>query len=126
MKLYLRGVLYGLLVWIVPFVTGFLFYTPEGELKGNIFLFKSVMIVVSALIGAILLVSYFRRIKENYVREGIVLGCVWLVLNLLLDFLILIPMADMSHIDYFMEIGLRYLVMPIFSVAIGVSLARKN
>jgi uncharacterized membrane protein YpjA len=43
------------------------------------------------------------------------LGLLWLVVNLVLDFVILLPMSHMSLSDYIAQIGLRYLMIPIFS-----------
>jgi hypothetical protein len=47
---------------------------------------------------------------------------VWFVINILLDVIILIPMAKMSFADYFMSIGLRYIQMPVFTIVTGIVL----
>ena len=118
--------LYGFLVWLVPFVAAFGFYSRDGELTIDIFLFKTIMIIVGSLIGAYLLVRYFRRVEQNHLREGVYVGVLWLVLNWALDFATLVPMNDMAMGAYFSEIGLRYLTMPIFAVAIGAVLQKPS
>ena len=126
MRKYFKIALYGFLAWLVPFVSAFFFYTREGKLSIDIFLFKTIMIVVGSLTGAILLVSYFKKVNENYLREGILVGVIWFCLNILLDLLVLVPMSKMPIPDYFAQIGLRYLVMPAMSIAVGASLTNKK
>ena len=119
-----QALFYGFLVWLVPFVAAFAFYSRDGELTIDIFLFKSIMIIVGVLAGAYLLVRYFRTVERNYIREGMYVGVLWLFLNWALDFATLVPMNDMAVGAYFSEIGLRYLTMPIFAVAIGAVLQK--
>ncbi|MBN2511151.1 MAG: hypothetical protein JXB03_12805 [Spirochaetales bacterium] len=125
MKLYLKSTLLGFLAWLIPFVMSFPFYSKDG-LVIDVFLFKSIMIVIGAVSGAILLVLYFGSIKESFIKEGAIAGLVWFAINILLDIAVLLPMSGMGIGQYFAEIGLRYLVMPAMSISIGVSLARKH
>uniref|UniRef100_A9A707 Uncharacterized protein n=1 Tax=Methanococcus maripaludis (strain C6 / ATCC BAA-1332) TaxID=444158 RepID=A9A707_METM6 len=122
---YLKCGFFGLLTWLVPFLLSFLFYSESEGLLINIFLFKSIMIVVSGLVGVSLLVLYFKDIKKDYLIEGIFVGVSWLIINLILDILILIPMSGMAYLDYFSQIGLRYLIIPTISIAMGVLLKLK-
>jgi hypothetical protein len=80
------------------------------------------MIVVGNLVAVYLLVRIFKGIEANYVKEGITIGLIWLAVNWLLDIAILIPMSGMSFNEYFTEIGLRYLVIPIMAVGFGMAL----
>ncbi len=122
----IRNILYGFLAWLIPFVTAFFFYSKEGGLVIDIFLFKTIMIVVGAIVGAFLLVSYFKRVNANYLYEGIIVGLTWLGINILLDLLVLVPMSEMALPDYFAQIGLRYLVMPVMSIMVGSALTNKK
>ena len=126
MNKYVRNILYGFLAWLIPFVASFFFYSSEGKLTIDIFLFKSIMIVVGSFSAAILLISYFRNINVDYLKEGIIVGLMWFGINIVLDLLILIPMSGMSIMDYFMQIGLRYLAIPAMSIAVGTSLENKK
>ncbi|VVB50874.1 Uncharacterised protein [uncultured archaeon] len=126
MNKYVRNVLYGFLAWLIPFVASFFFYTREGKLTIDIFLFKSIMIVVGSFSAAILLIYYFKNINVDYLKEGIIVGLVWFGISIVLDVLILIPMSGMPIMDYFMQIGLRYLAIPAMSVAVGTALENKK
>jgi uncharacterized membrane protein YpjA len=126
MKKYLKLAFYGFLAWLIPFISAFFFYTREGKLTIDMFLFKTIMIVVGSITGAILLVSYFKNITSDYLKEGIIVGVVWFGINILLDLLVLIPMSGMSLSNYFIQIGFRYLVIPAMSIAVGTALANKK
>ena len=126
MKKYFKNVLCGFLVWLIPFVTSFFFYTKDGKLSIDIFLFKSIMIVVGSISAGFLLVSYFKKIDTDFNREGVIVGLTWLGLNILLDLAILIPMSGLSIPDYFAQIGLRYIAMPAMSITVGAALANKK
>jgi hypothetical protein len=125
-KQYLKNALYGFLAWLIPFVASFFFYTREGRLTIDVFLFKSIMIVVGSVSAAFLLVSYFKTINADHLREGVIVGLAWFSINIALDLLVLIPMSGMSLPDYFAQIGLRYLVIPAMSIAVGAALENKK
>ncbi len=115
----LKMVLFGFLTWLIPFLFAFLFYSKEGTLLIDIFLFKSIMLIVGSVVGAFLLVSYFKKLKKNQLKEGIIIGIVWFAMDILLDLIILVPMSKMGIGAYFAQIGIRYLTIPIMSIAIG-------
>ena len=120
----LRTSLLGLASWALPFFAAFAFYGPDGQLAVDIFLFKSVMIVLGVLSGAWLLLIAFRRVPAR-LAEGLVLGCYWFALNAGLDLAVLVGAMGMDAGDWFTGIGLRYLVMPIMAGAMG-ALAQRN
>lgn len=119
MKKYIKLVLFGLLTWIIPFFAGFIFYSPQGELLINQLFFKSIMVVIGSLVGAILLVLHFKTIFKKQIFEAIIVGILWFGMNILLDILILVPMAKMTIYNYLSQIGLGYLSIPIMTIAIG-------
>lgn len=120
MNRYLKISLFGFLIWLVPFIVGFLFYSPEGEIRIDPLAFKAIMTVVSTITQAVLLVSYFRKIEKNYLPESIMVGLIWISINIVLDILILIPMSKMTIGTYFTQIGMQYLTIPTISIAIGL------
>ena len=126
MKKYIKIAFYGFLAWFIPFVASFFFYTREGKLIIDIFLFKSIMIVVGSIVVMFLLISYFKKINIDYLKEGIIVGIIWFSINILLDLIILIPMSGMSITNYFMQIGLRYLVILTMSITVGMALENKK
>jgi len=109
---------YGLLSWLVPFIASFLFFGKSGQPTLPIGLIKSAMILIGASLGGFLL---FRLFKESppSLGSGIAIGSLWFLMNILLDLSILVPMTKMNLGEYFSEIGLRYLLIPIMAGAMG-------
>jgi len=126
MKFIKKNIIFGILVWIIPFVISFAFYSPNGELTINKIFFKTIMLVIGTSIGIFLIVKYFKAVESDFLKEGILLGISWLLINWVLDFIVLIPMTDISYLTYFTEIGLRYLTFPIISIGIAYLLKHKH
>ncbi len=110
--------LFGLLSWAVPFIVSIAFFDRTGALVIAEPLFKSLMVVIGGAVGAVLLVLAFRRAQPS-IATGLVIGAVWLAINLALDLVVLVPMSGDSLPDYLADIGLRYLMIPIMAVAMG-------
>ena len=124
-KLIFTNLALGFLSWFIPFIFSCMFFIPEGKLMISQELFKSIMIVTGILTGCVLLYQYYKQVDTDFVKQGIIVGCSWLFLNLILDVIVLIPLMKVSFIYYFKEIGLSYLAIPIISVAMGYLLRSK-
>ncbi len=122
MKSIKKTLLYGFLIWLIPFAVAIPFYSRDGQPLIDIFLLKSIMIIVGSVAGAVFLILYFKKVTENYLREGLIIGLIWLTINWILDFIILVPMAKMDIGTYFAQVGLGYLTIPIFSITLGLLL----
>lgn len=110
---------FGLFVWMVPFVVAFPFYSSTGELTIDVFLFKSIMILTLVATTAFLSAVYFKKTNRATISSSLMAGLIWLLIPVLLDFLILIPISEMSTPDYMKQIGMRYLVVPVIVVGQG-------
>lgn len=118
----LKKIGYGFIVWVVPYVTAI---PLMGLMISDPTFFKTIMIVEGTIVGMICAVAYFNGVKKNYLQDSLVLGLVWLIVNWLLDFVLLIPFSKMPLDRYFLEIGLRYIGMLAPTVAIGYLLEKK-
>jgi hypothetical protein len=114
----LRNALYGLVTWAVPFFAAFAFYTPEGQLATGIFLFKTVMILIGGVTGAWLLVRAFRQVTPSF-ASGLALGFFWAAINWGLDLIVMVAWMDTDPGEWFVGIGLRYLMLPIMAAGMG-------
>lgn len=119
-------ILFGFFTWLIPFVASIFFFNKSGELLIDIFLFKSIMIVVGTFTGACILVWYFKKVNINFLKTSIVVGIVWFFINIVLDLLVLLPMSGMTVGSYFAEIGIRYLSLPIMAITVGYLLEKKK
>jgi uncharacterized membrane protein YpjA len=116
----LKLLFYGFLTWLIPFAVSVPLAGREGQPILPLGMFKSLMIVVGSAVGAWLLVRVFRY-PPKIGQEGLVVGTLWLAINVGLDLIILVPLSKMSLLDYFSEIGLRYLIIPIMALAIAAA-----
>lgn len=126
MKQPIKLIGFGLLTWLVPFIVAIFFYTADGELAIDKFLFKSLMLVVAGIFNTTLLVLMFRTVTDEYIRTGIIIGLTWLAINIGLDLIVLVGMLDTNLATYFREIGLGYLIIPIISIAMGKAIAQSQ
>ena len=112
---------YGAILWLIPYVTAI----PLMPLmqSDNAF-FKTIMIVEGALVGAALTAHYFLYVERDFLREGMLVAIVWIVLNWVLDIIALLPFTKQTLTRYFIEIGLRYLAIAAPAVAVGYVLDR--
>jgi hypothetical protein len=113
---------YGLIVWMVPYGTS-LMLLPLIQ-RDPIF-FGTIMIVEGSIVGTMLAIAYFQQAAQPDMREGVVLGTVWMLENWLLDFIGVVPFTHTTITRYFMEIGLRYVPMIAITAAIGYAWRRQ-
>jgi hypothetical protein len=120
-----RALLFGLLVWLIPFGVAFLIFPLRQSSRP---LFESIMPVAVAAVVAGCGLSYFRHVTTGFVREGLALGILWLVISVAIDAPLMLfggPM-QMTIPQYAADIGLTYLLMPVITGAMGAALARQR
>ncbi len=109
------ALIYGFLVWVVPFVIAiFIFPLRQNDRP----LFESIMPVVVTVITAFLSYKYFQKNKTESVKEGIRIGLLWLAISIGIDLLMFMqgPMK-MGLIDYLKDIGITYLIIPAITIS---------
>jgi uncharacterized membrane protein YsdA (DUF1294 family) len=120
-------IIFGLLLWLIPFLAGFPFVDAEGNFIISETFFKSIMIVIGSIVGVVLAVNYFKHVTKKYIQEGILLGIIWLIINIAIDvIMIMIEFFPMTLYNYFTDIGLRYLTMPIYTIGLGYALKQRK
>jgi hypothetical protein len=125
-KFLFRSLFFGFMTWLIPFGISFLFFKPGGELRVAEDFFKSFMIVTGALAGCYFLYRYMVRLERDFLKQGIWLGISWFFINIFLDALFLEPFMKVSFADYLLSIGLRYLVIPVISITMGLLLEKRK
>lgn len=119
----LKIILYGFLVWLVPFAVSFVVFPLKASMRP---LFESIMPLVLTIVVVILAYSYLKDISIDFVKEGFVIGIVWFIINIVIDLFMFMPASpmQMSFSDYIMDIGLTYVIIPV--ITIGMGLMAKN
>ncbi len=123
MRSWKEAILWGIAIWLVPFIISVPLYSPAGALLIDANSFKTLMVIAGAAIGAVACVMYFRKVEKGFQQEGVQVGLLWLLINWAIDLAILVPMAHLSIPAYLNEIGLRYLSIPMTTIAIGALMA---
>ncbi|MFH1031195.1 MAG: hypothetical protein V1767_01290 [Chloroflexota bacterium] len=117
------AVIYGLIVWAIPFVVAILIFPLRTSDRP---FFESIMpvavVAATVLCGAL----YFKKVESAFLKEGVLLGLVFLVISLVIDLLMFSrgPMA-MPLADYVTDIGFTYLLIPMITFGMGYILKRK-
>lgn len=120
-----KSILFGFLVWLIPFAVAFLIF-PIRE--SNRPLFESIMPVVLTFVVVLFSSLYFKNVEKNVRSEGIKLGIIFLLISLLLDLILFMPKSpmQMGFVSYLSDIGFTYLIIPIITVSFSNVFERKN
>ncbi|MBT3297415.1 hypothetical protein HN385_00665 [archaeon] len=119
MNKYLKKILLGFIIWVIPFVTSFFVWdVAANEPTISIAWFNSLMVFTWSIGFAIAAFLYFKDIKVNKFSEGWKTGLIWYIELLLLDLLFLVGLFGMSLGDYYPML-LTYLNVIVISSAIG-------
>jgi len=112
MILWKRTFLLGFLSWLLPFLISFLIFPVK---RWNAPLFATVMTLVVVLTAEVLLGFYFRG-RTVTSSEALLVGTLWFLFDVVLDYPLFShgPMR-MTGLNYYSEIGLDYLIFPLFA-----------
>lgn len=117
-----RALLFGFLVWLIPFVVAFGIFPLRQSARP---LFESIMPVTLALVVVAFGLAYLKRVTRRFTWEGIALGLLWMAVSLVIDAPLMLlggPMK-MSLGDYLADIGFTYLMMPVITTGLSLALA---
>jgi len=117
----LKILLFGFLSWLIPFLVSIPLYS-QGQPILDVQVAKSILIVIGGLVGVILALRYFRDVKGDFAREGLVLGIAWFVINSVLDILVLVSLFGMDLLTWAGQIGIRYLLIPVITTGMGMAM----
>jgi uncharacterized membrane protein YpjA len=107
-------------------VASFFFFRPGGEMIVPYATFKGIITVVGVGSGCYLLYRYFLLVTDHFAKQGIVVGVMWMLINLVLDMIFLVPMAKLNVSEYLLTIGISYLSIPAIAITMGYLLHDKK
>jgi hypothetical protein len=83
------------------------------------------MPVTLSLVVVGLALPYFRRVRGRFIKEGVLLGCLWFAISVVIDLpLMLNPPMNLTLVEYTADIGLTYLMIPVMTTGIASALAQ--
>lgn len=114
-----KAVLFGFLIWVAAFAVAFAIFPIRESSRP---LFESIMPVVLSAATVFFAHRYFRQVHRGFLREGLLLGLVWLGINVVIDLPLMLgpgPM-QMTPAEYAGDIGLTYVLIPIITAGMGL------
>lgn len=116
---------FGFCDWLLPFAISFVIFPLRNN---NYFLFESLMTVAVVFAAVWFSTRYFKKVESNFICEGILLGLLWLIINLAIDLILFLPKSPMhmSFALYTSQIGIKYLSIPIITTGFGYSKKQEN
>ncbi|MEL7671228.1 hypothetical protein [Methanobacterium sp.] len=108
---------YGLLVWLIPSLI--------TVILGSFIAAMNIFEIVSALAIAVTVIVfsyfYFRGITKNFIKEGVLIGIIWLIINIVLDIiLILLGISQLTLTNYAMYVAPLYVIIPAITSGLGL------
>ena len=119
MKSWVKAIGFGVLVWLIPFIIGFLAFPFREPARP---LFESIMAVAVAATAAGVGYLYLSKIARPGFKDGLFVGLLWWVMCVVIDLPLMSsgPMA-MSMGQYFADIGLTYVTIPAVTAGLGAA-----
>lgn len=116
--------LYGFLIWLIPFIIAFLIFPIHDSERP---LFESIMAVVVTFSAVFFTILYFRKVDAAFFREGVFLGVSWFLISVAIDLpLFSAGPMKMAFVDYVKDIGLTYLIIPTVTAGMGFLLQNRS
>lgn len=120
-----KTILFGFLVWLLPFIVAFLIF-PIHE--SNRPLFESILPLIITISVVVFSYLYFKNVDKNVRAEGAKLGIIFLLISLIIDLIVFMPNSPMhmNLLDYISDIGLTYLMIPVIVIGMGYAIDREK
>lgn len=118
-----RALSLGLVAWLSPFAVAFLVFPLHDTARP---LFESIMAVAVTATAVVLCLLYVKRTGSSSVREGVLVGLLWLIMCIAIDAPLMLlggPM-QMTVPDYLADIGLTYVSIPVVTWGLATAHAR--
>jgi hypothetical protein len=111
-----RVLLFGFLIWLIPFFAAF-FIFPLRE--SNRPLFETLMPLILALCTTYFSVRHFRSQSKSSWQSGLTVGLVWALISFVIDLPIFLGAFATPFVEYLADIGLIYLLIPLITTAVS-------
>ena len=117
MRRTLRIILFGFLMWLIPFIVSFPIFTLR---ESNRALFESIMPAVVTICVVFFTILHLRKTSAGFLKEGFIIGIVWYLICIVIDlFMFMWGPMKMTFGQYMADIGLTYVIIPTVTVGYG-------
>lgn len=114
----LKLVLFGFMVWLIPFLVSFVVFPLKETMRP---LFESIMPLVLTITVIALAYYYLKDMDADFAKAGVIAGVVWFAISIIVDLALFLPASpmQMGFTDYMMDIGLTYVMIPVITTGMG-------
>jgi hypothetical protein len=116
-------ILFGFLTWLSTFIGAMLIFKLH---ESDRIFFETLISIILTSVIIFYTTLYFKEVQRNFLNEGIKIGIIWMLINLMID----IPMFSFGPMarplwDYFKDVGFMYISIPIITISVGNLLNKK-
>lgn len=116
MNKYLKIISYGLIIWLIPTLV-----TLLASYLNALSFFDVISAIAIAITVIVFSYLYFEDVNVNFIKEGVILGVVWVVISIVLDIvLILLGITKLSLISYAANVIPLYIIIPAVTIGFGL------
>ena len=116
MGAFVKSLLFGVVLWITVFISSFFIFPLKAS---NPPFFETLISIFLVLFTVIVSSLYFSKTELN-IKNALSAGITWMLVNIIID-LPLFSFGPMKKdlADYFTDIGLTYLIIPVITTGIA-------
>lgn len=124
MKRTLKIIIFGVLVSLFPFAINrimiaaskIVWYLPDS-VHNIMSVFNIIDILTLIVIEGFCLSLYFRKLERGFLSQGVLLGCSWFTISLIVDF----PLCKFYKlpISYMIASAIPAIIIPVCSITVG-------
>jgi len=125
---WLSALICGFLVWLAPATLDFLLF-PSMTSARNIL--DALLVVALVLTTIACTVRYFKTADGGYLKQGIEIGVLWFLMAVGIGLAVTAlfpaytPRVSGAPIEFLMNIGVFFLLVPVITISFGYILAKK-
>ncbi len=113
--------LFGAIIWTIIFIIGSFLYTAKGLPILSPVLTQLIFVFVMLLLSAAAALYLLNTRKGQFIREGAVIGLIWIVMHCALDYFVLLPLRGITADIWLQAVALSYLTLPVLTMAMGAA-----
>lgn len=122
MKSFKEALLFGFFIWLIVFAVAFVIFPIHDTQRP---LFESIMPVAISIVTAFFAYKYIRKVESNFVKEGLYLGIIFILVNWLIDAALMLSPSPMQMTlsEYIQDIGITYFMILPITLGLGFTAA---
>lgn len=112
----LRIIVFGIIVWAIPFIAGMLLFPLKAGMPA---MFDTLMAITVCAASCVMGLQLLKTQSSSFGEKAVLIGLAWAVICIAIDLPIFTLALDMDLLHYMGDIGLIYLMLPIILWALA-------